>query len=64
MTQFNDDIKKIIAMANSFSSKYDLHDTDNVNRLSLMVIKETLKIVGGKIVFIQDEIQASNKEVE
>jgi hypothetical protein len=64
MTQFNDDIKKIIAMANSFSSKYDLHDTDNVNRLSLMVIKETLKIVVGKIVFIQDEIQASNKEVE
>jgi hypothetical protein len=57
MTQLSDDIKKILAIANSFSSKYDLHDTDNVNRLSIMVIKETLKMVGGKIVFYQDEIK-------
>jgi hypothetical protein len=49
MNQFEDDIKKIMALANSYAERHQILYSDVHARMIQMVVEETVKVIGNKI---------------
>jgi hypothetical protein len=58
MTQFNDDIKKIIAMAKSYAERHQIIYSDVHERMTLMIIEETIKLIGNKVLNLNKDDKA------
>ena len=55
-------VKKIIALANSYSVGHDLHDEDNRKKLTLIIIQQTLEMAVGGIMKMKEEVRAMKPE--
>jgi hypothetical protein len=55
VNQFEDDIKKIMALANSYAERHQILYSDVHARMVHMVIEETVKLIGNKILNINTD---------
>jgi hypothetical protein len=51
--EFIPSLQKIITLANNYSVTHDLHDADNLRKLTLIIIQETLNVVDSEVMVMR-----------
>jgi predicted site-specific integrase-resolvase len=52
-----EEMDKIIKLAANYSISHDINNKDVLAKLTILIIEETLKIAGTRIIFMQEELK-------
>jgi hypothetical protein len=58
MTQFDDEIKMLQAMAKSYAERHQIIYSDTHERQVSMIIEETIKLIGNKVLNLNKDDKA------